>query len=61
MAVALNREWHLQHKMPKNATFEQRVAWHREHADVCSCRAMPANIAEAIAAQQRANGAPPTR
>jgi len=48
----MDREWHAAHRMPKNATFEQRVAWHREHAAACSCREMPAKIAEAIAKQE---------
>jgi len=34
-----NKDWHEKHKMPKNATFEQRVAWHLEHIKNCA----PAN------------------
>lgn len=53
--MALNAEWHRAHPMPKNPTFEQRVAWHREHAEVCGCRKdMPADIAAAIEEQRRA-------
>ena len=40
----LNREWHLAHKMPKNATLDQRIAWHLEHEQHCTCRAMPEKL-----------------
>lgn len=53
MPSKLNREWHLAHKMPKNATLEQRIQWHTEHAKHCTCREMPASIAEAIAAKKK--------
>lgn len=36
--MSINKEWHLKHKMPKNATFEQRLKWHREHNRHCGCR-----------------------
>jgi hypothetical protein len=44
----LNREWHLAHLMPKNATLEQRIEWHAEHSQNCSCREMPPSIAAEI-------------
>ncbi len=34
----INKEWHEQNAMPKNATFEQRLAWHLEHRKHCDCR-----------------------
>ena len=34
----INKEWHLKNKMPKNASFEQRVEWHRDHNPNCKCR-----------------------
>jgi hypothetical protein len=30
--------------MPKNATKQQRLEWHLEHAKVCGCRPMPDSI-----------------
>lgn len=42
--MAINREWHLAHKMPKNPTPEQRIEWHREHAKHCTCWPMPPKI-----------------
>jgi hypothetical protein len=48
--MKLNKSWHLQHRMPKNATLEQRIAWHKDHQKNCSCREMPKSIKEAIAA-----------
>lgn len=36
----LNKEWHLAHRMPKNATVAQRREWHIEHAKHCTCRSL---------------------
>lgn len=36
--MKINKEWHEKNKMPKSATFEQRVKWHLEHLKNCSCR-----------------------
>ncbi|MCW3121632.1 MAG: hypothetical protein JWQ38_1124 [Flavipsychrobacter sp.] len=44
-----NKEWHAGHRMPKNATLAQRVAWHIEHAKHCGCRPMPDSIKQEIA------------
>jgi|GEM_PF-1118789 len=49
----LNKEWHLAHKMPKNATLEQRIAWHEQHVKHCKCREMPESIAKAIAERNK--------
>lgn len=35
--MAINKEWHLKNKMPKNATFEEKVKWHTEHNGNCFC------------------------
>jgi len=37
-ALKINAEWHRQHRMPKNATVEERIQWHLEHLKNCSCR-----------------------
>jgi hypothetical protein len=39
--VPINAAWHRAHRMPRNPTVEQRLAWHEEHARECSCRPMP--------------------
>jgi hypothetical protein len=54
--VAINRAWHQEHPMPPRATFEQRVAWHREHRAACDCRRPPPDIA-ALLDQERAAAA----
>ncbi|HET9058068.1 MAG TPA: hypothetical protein VFN30_14580 [Chitinophagaceae bacterium] len=46
--MKLNREWHLTHPMPPNASLEQRIAWHIEHKKNCACRDMPEKIKIAI-------------
>ncbi len=50
----INKEWHLANKMPRNATFEQRVEWHREHLKHCSCRTdLPPDVAQALETEAR--------
>lgn len=44
MIEKLNKAWHLKHRMPPNATFEQRVRWHLEHVEHCACRPIPAKL-----------------
>jgi hypothetical protein len=51
----MNERWHRQHVMPKNATLEQRIAWHGEHQQRCACRPIPAKL---LAQMQRT--APPS-
>lgn len=46
--MKINKEWHLAHKMPKNATLEQRIEWHLEHARHCGCRPLHGKILEEI-------------
>lgn len=49
MPPRLNADWHRANLMPKNATLEQRVAWHVEHAANCACRPMPDSIKTLVA------------
>jgi hypothetical protein len=44
----LNREWHAANRMPKNATDDERVAWHIEHQRHCQCRTMPKGVQELL-------------
>jgi uncharacterized protein YdhG (YjbR/CyaY superfamily) len=41
---AMNPDWHRQHVLPKGASLDQRIAWHREHARRCACRPIPSKI-----------------
>ena len=34
--------------MPANATLDQRIQWHIQHAAACACREMPPSIREEI-------------
>ena len=36
--MKINKEWHLAHRMPAQATDEQRIQWHVEHLKHCRCR-----------------------
>jgi len=44
--MKINKEWHEKNKMPKNATFGERVKWHLAHQKKCKCRPIPENILE---------------
>jgi hypothetical protein len=44
----MNKDWHAQNRMPKNATMDQRVRWHEEHALACGCRPVPPTVRAAM-------------
>jgi hypothetical protein len=44
----MNKEWHAKNRMPKNATMDQRVRWHEEHALACGCRPVPPTVRAAM-------------
>jgi hypothetical protein len=39
-----NRAWHERHRMTKNPTAGQRIAWHLAHAQNCACRPIPQGV-----------------
>ena len=51
MKRVINQEWHLAHKMPRNATLEQRLEWHVMHSANCGCRDMPDTIRRELEAR----------
>ena len=55
--AGLNREWHLEHRMPINATAEERIRWHREHAKACGCRPIPKGVIALMAERGELPGA----
>jgi hypothetical protein len=46
--MKINKEWHLAHRMPPNASLDQRIEWHMEHAKHCQCREMPLKLKEEL-------------
>ena len=42
----INKEWHEQHKMPKNPSEDERIQWHMEHSKHCACRPIPKGVIE---------------
>lgn len=40
----MNARWHARHSMPRNATPEQRLAWHLDHQRHCGCRPIPSRL-----------------
>mgnify|MGYP000094191208 CR=1 FL=1 len=42
--MPINQTWPQKHKMPKNATFEQGVKWHKAHQKHCSCTPIPKSL-----------------
>ncbi len=49
--MPLNREWHLIHRMPPNATMQERIDWHLAHAANCGCREIPEEVRKEIEAR----------
>ncbi len=52
----MNAAWHRRHALPRNASLDQRLAWHREHQERCACRPVPPELARRM--QQRSPPAP---
>lgn len=46
--MAINKEWHEKHKMPKNPSFEQKMEWHIEHSKHCNCYPLSEKIKEEL-------------
>jgi hypothetical protein len=46
--MAINKEWHKKHKMPKNPGFEERMRWHIEHLKHCDCYPVSEKLREEI-------------
>lgn len=42
--MTINAAWHKRHVMPRNATVEQRIVWHRAHQEHCACRPIPSKL-----------------
>ncbi len=40
----MNAEWHKKHVLPKGASNEERIVWHREHQKRCACRPIPPKL-----------------
>jgi two-component system sensor kinase FixL len=49
----MNRAWHQKHKMPKNASLEERLNWHLAHQQQCACRAVPRKLAALVRSKRR--------
>jgi hypothetical protein len=47
-SMKINAEWHRAHRMPKNATPQQRLQWHLAHAKACSCRPLTTDMLERL-------------
>ncbi len=47
--MAINAAWHRANPMPRNATLDQRIAWHIAHAAACGCREVPAKLKDEMA------------
>jgi hypothetical protein len=47
--MKINVAWHALHKLPENATLNERINWHLDHIKNCSCRTkLHSNIVEEI-------------
>jgi hypothetical protein len=52
--LAVNKVWHQAHRMPKNASLEQRIRWHAAHANHCACRPVPKTVLAEMRKMRRA-------
>ncbi len=48
--MALNRDWHQAHPLPRNASRAERIRWHAAHARHCGCRPIPGSLKADVAA-----------
>jgi len=46
--MRINEAWHKANVMPKNATLDQRILRHAEHAKHCACRPVPPPLLELV-------------
>lgn len=56
--MTINATWHGLHAMPRNATVEERMAWHCAHREHCACRPIPPKLLAAMAGAPRRRAAP---
>jgi uncharacterized protein YdhG (YjbR/CyaY superfamily) len=40
----MNAVWHKKHALPRGASFQERITWHREHQKRCACRPIPPKL-----------------
>jgi len=46
--MAINKNWHEKHPMPKNATSKEKIQWHVAHNRECGCRPIPQKIKDVM-------------
>jgi hypothetical protein len=44
----INKDWHEKNLISKNATVDQKITWHLDHAQNCNCRPLGGKILEEI-------------
>jgi len=49
--MTINKQWHDKHEMPQNASLQERLSWHTDHAKECGCRPMPEDIKKLLETQ----------
>jgi hypothetical protein len=50
--MAINKAWHLKHKLKMPSTLQERVKWHEQHMKHCDCRKdLPKTIVAVLEAQ----------
>jgi len=55
----MNLKWHERHVLPKRASLQQRIEWHREHQAECACRPIPARLLEQMQPSSALRPLPP--
>ncbi|MEY4548163.1 MAG: hypothetical protein RL685_4358 [Pseudomonadota bacterium] len=52
--LEMNVKWHEEHVLPRRASLEERMVWHRAHQAECGCRPIPARLQEQMLAAAQA-------
>jgi hypothetical protein len=49
----MNKDWHNQNRMPRNASPKERIQWHIEHVKNCSCRPFPKELRSKLSEEEQ--------
>lgn len=47
-SIVINKNWHLNNKMPQKPTHTERLAWHMEHVKNCDCHPLTKEFIERL-------------
>jgi hypothetical protein len=57
----MNKKWHQENRLPRNAKLEERIEWHLEHESNCGCRPVPGELKKEAKARRKRQMTPPAK